>query len=101
MMGEDLLASVLGGVYTHVEKTLIELERGQFVRDNRSMFQDTMQTAIHRHRPAALGPERGALPQHRSRPRDRALLPRGAVTATAEGPRKRAFSPEVELAATP
>jgi uncharacterized protein YbcI len=43
MMGEDLLACVLGGVYTDVEKTLIELERGHVVRDNRSMFQDAMQ----------------------------------------------------------
>lgn len=42
-MGEDLLACVLGGVYTDVEKTLIELERGHLVRDNRSMFQDAMQ----------------------------------------------------------
>jgi uncharacterized protein YbcI len=43
MMGSDLLACVLGGVYTDVEKTLIELERGPVVRDNRSMFQDAMQ----------------------------------------------------------
>jgi uncharacterized protein YbcI len=43
MMGGDLLACVLGGVYTDVEKTLIELERGHVVRDNRSMFQDAMQ----------------------------------------------------------
>jgi uncharacterized protein YbcI len=43
MMGADLLACVLGGVYTDVEKTLIELERGPVVRDNRSMFQDAMQ----------------------------------------------------------
>ena len=31
-MGDDLLACVLGGVYTDVEKTLIELERGAIVR---------------------------------------------------------------------
>jgi uncharacterized protein YbcI len=43
MMGEDLLACVLGGVYTDVEQTLIELERGLIVRDNRNMFQDAMQ----------------------------------------------------------
>ena len=43
MMGAGLLACVLGGVYTDVEKTLIELERGPVVRDNRSMFQDAMQ----------------------------------------------------------
>jgi hypothetical protein len=33
MMGTDLLACVLGGVYTDVEKTLIELERGHVVRE--------------------------------------------------------------------
>lgn len=43
MMGEDLLACVLGGVYTEVEQTLIELERGVIVRDNRNMFQHAMQ----------------------------------------------------------
>ena len=31
MMGDDLLACVLGGVYTDVEKTLIELERALLV----------------------------------------------------------------------
>jgi uncharacterized protein YbcI len=39
MMGEDLLACVLGGVYTDVEKTLIELERAPLVTDNRNAFQ--------------------------------------------------------------
>ena len=39
MMGDDLLACVLGGVYTDVEKTLIELERDPVVRENRSVFQ--------------------------------------------------------------
>jgi uncharacterized protein YbcI len=43
MMGDDLLACVLGGVYTDVEKTLIELERDPIVRDNRSAFQITME----------------------------------------------------------
>jgi len=42
-MGEDLLACVLGGVYTDVEKTLIEIARGSVVQDNRSAFQDAMQ----------------------------------------------------------
>jgi uncharacterized protein YbcI len=42
MMGEDLLACVLGGVYTDVEKTLIEIERDPIVRDNRSAFQSAM-----------------------------------------------------------
>ena len=43
LMGDDLLACVLGGVYTDVEKTLIELERDPIVRDNRSAFQIAME----------------------------------------------------------
>jgi uncharacterized protein YbcI len=43
MMGEDLLACVLGGVYTDVEKTLIELERAPLVTDNRNAFQLAME----------------------------------------------------------
>jgi uncharacterized protein YbcI len=42
MMGDDLLACVLAGVYTDVEKTLIELERAPVVRENRSAFQNAM-----------------------------------------------------------
>jgi len=41
-MGDDLIACVLGNVYTDVEKTLIELERGPIVTDNRSAFQSAM-----------------------------------------------------------
>lgn len=43
MMGSDLLACVLGGVYTDVEKTLIEIERGPLVAGNRNAFQVAMQ----------------------------------------------------------
>jgi uncharacterized protein YbcI len=43
MMGDDLLGCVLGGVYTDVEKTLIELERAPRVQDNRNAFQTAMQ----------------------------------------------------------
>ena len=43
MMGDDLLACVLGGVYTDVEKTLIELERAPIVTQNRSAFQLAME----------------------------------------------------------
>jgi uncharacterized protein YbcI len=39
LMGEELLVCVLGGVYTEVEKTLIELERAPIVHENRSAFQ--------------------------------------------------------------
>jgi uncharacterized protein YbcI len=43
MLGDDLLACVLGGVYTDVEKTMIELQRGPAVQDTRSAFQAAMQ----------------------------------------------------------
>ena len=43
MMGEDLLACVLGGVYTDVEKTLIELERAPIVRTTAAPSRRAMQ----------------------------------------------------------
>ncbi len=43
MMGDDLLACVMGDVYTEVEKTLIELQRVTIVQENRSAFQIAMQ----------------------------------------------------------
>jgi uncharacterized protein YbcI len=43
MLGGDLLACVLGGVYTDVEKTMIELQRNTTVRETRSAFQTAMQ----------------------------------------------------------
>jgi uncharacterized protein YbcI len=43
MLGDDLLACVLGGVYTDVEKTMIELQRGTVVQETRSAFQTAMQ----------------------------------------------------------
>jgi uncharacterized protein YbcI len=43
MLGDDLLACVLGGVYTDVEKTMIELERSTIVQETRSAFQNAMQ----------------------------------------------------------
>jgi len=43
MMGDDLLACVLGGVYTEVEKTMIELQRSAIVQETRSAFQTAMQ----------------------------------------------------------
>jgi uncharacterized protein YbcI len=42
-MGDDLIACVLGNVYTDVEKTLIELQRTPIVTDNRSAFQTAME----------------------------------------------------------
>ena len=43
LLGGDLLACVLGGVYTDVEKTMIELQRGTVVQETRSAFQNAMQ----------------------------------------------------------
>jgi uncharacterized protein YbcI len=43
MLGGDLLACVLGGVYTDVEKTMIELQKQTIVRETRSDFQNAMQ----------------------------------------------------------
>ena len=43
MLGDDMLACVLGGVYTDVEMTMIELEQGTLVRRTRSDFQSAMQ----------------------------------------------------------
>jgi uncharacterized protein YbcI len=43
MLGGDLLACVMGGVYTEVEKTMIELQRGTLVQETRSAFQQAMQ----------------------------------------------------------
>jgi uncharacterized protein YbcI len=44
MLGGDLLACVLGGIYTDVEKTMIELQRSVVVQETRSAFQTAMQS---------------------------------------------------------
>ena len=43
LLGEDLIACVLGGVYTDVEKTLIEIQRSTIVQETRNEFQNAMQ----------------------------------------------------------
>jgi uncharacterized protein YbcI len=43
MLGDDLLVCVLGGVYTDVEKTMIELQRSTIVQETRSAFQSAME----------------------------------------------------------
>jgi uncharacterized protein YbcI len=43
LLEEDLLAVVMGGVYTDVEKTMIELQRAPAVQETRSAFQEAMQ----------------------------------------------------------
>ena len=43
MLDNDLLACVMAGVYTNVEKTMIELQRSPIVKEVRSAFQVAMQ----------------------------------------------------------
>ena len=43
LLGDDLLICVLGGVYTDVEKTMIELQRSTIVQETRSAFQTAME----------------------------------------------------------
>jgi uncharacterized protein YbcI len=43
LLGDDLLACVLGGIYTDVEKTMIELQHTTVVQETRSAFQTAMQ----------------------------------------------------------
>lgn len=43
LLGDDLLACILGGVYTDVEKTMIELQLMTVVQETRSTFQNAMQ----------------------------------------------------------
>lgn len=42
LLGDDLLACVLGGIYTDVEQTMIELQRTTIVQETRSDFQSAM-----------------------------------------------------------
>jgi uncharacterized protein YbcI len=42
-LGDDLIACVLGGVYTDVEKTMIEIQRSTIVQETRNEFQNAMQ----------------------------------------------------------
>jgi uncharacterized protein YbcI len=43
LLGDEVLVCVLGGVYSDVEKTLIELQRSTMVQEVRSAFQTAMQ----------------------------------------------------------
>jgi uncharacterized protein YbcI len=42
LIGNEILGCVMGGVYTDVEKTMIELERNSSVKATRSAFQHAM-----------------------------------------------------------
>jgi uncharacterized protein YbcI len=52
LMGDDMLACLMGDVYTDVEKTMIELQRQALVHETRSTFQHAMEhrfiTAVER-----------------------------------------------------
>jgi uncharacterized protein YbcI len=43
MLGDDLLACLMGDIYTNVEKTMIELQRQATVAETRSAFQHAME----------------------------------------------------------
>lgn len=43
LLGDDLVACVLSGVYTDVEKTMIEIQHGTIVQETRNAFQNAMQ----------------------------------------------------------
>ncbi|HEX3802142.1 MAG TPA: Na-translocating system protein MpsC family protein [Solirubrobacteraceae bacterium] len=43
LLSDELLVCVLGGIYTEVEKTMIELQRTTIVQETRSAFQTAMQ----------------------------------------------------------
>jgi len=43
VMSDDMLACLFGGVYTDVEKTLIELQRQPLVHESRTAFQQAME----------------------------------------------------------
>ena len=43
LMGEDMIACLLGEVYTDIEKTMIELQRKALVHETRSAFQQAME----------------------------------------------------------
>lgn len=43
LLDDELLISILGGVYTDVEKTMIEVQRGPIVQETRSAFQTVME----------------------------------------------------------
>ena len=43
LLGEDLLACVMSGVYTDVEKTIIEIQKTTIVQETRNAFQNAMQ----------------------------------------------------------
>ena len=90
MLGDDLLACVLGGVYTDVEKTMIELQRTTIVQETRSAFQNAMQHKFIATIEAPVGPRRARLhlqPPRRPRHGDRAVHAQASRTDRRRRPR--------------
>lgn len=46
LMDDEMLVCVMGGVYTDVEKTLIELQQAPIVQETRSAFKSAMQDKL-------------------------------------------------------
>jgi uncharacterized protein YbcI len=46
LLDGELLACVMGGVYTDVEKTMIELQKSTIVQETRSAFQQAMRERL-------------------------------------------------------
>jgi uncharacterized protein YbcI len=46
LMGTDLISCVLGGIYTEVEKTLIEIDGPRGVHATRQRFQETIRPKV-------------------------------------------------------
>ena len=42
-MGDDMVACLLGDIYTNVEQTMIEMQRTALVQETRSAFQQAME----------------------------------------------------------
>jgi hypothetical protein len=60
LLDDELLVCVLGGVYTDVEKTMIELQRTNTVQDTPNAFQTTIAAQVHQCRPRSVRPRRPA-----------------------------------------
>jgi uncharacterized protein YbcI len=43
LMGDDMIACLLGDIYTNVEQTMIEMQRKALVQETRSAFQQAME----------------------------------------------------------
>ena len=91
LLGGDLLVCVLAGVYTDVEKTLIELQHSTTVQETRSEFQVAMQhkfIARGRAPDQALGARVHLQQPRRPGPGDRAVHARPVRCRVIQTPRR-------------